>query len=54
MPWQLCQPESDSAIGGVTIQSGVMETSLRVTALPDGNPDENQVVTTFIDLREVG
>lgn len=34
-----------SAIGSVRIQSGVMETSVRVTALPGGNSEENQVAT---------
>lgn len=32
MPWQLCQAESDTAIGGVRIQFGIMEISLRFMA----------------------
>lgn len=28
MPWQLCQAESDPAIGGVRSQSGVVEINI--------------------------
>lgn len=51
MPWQLCHAQSGSVIGGMRSPSGVMETSLRVMALPDGNAEENQVITTFTDPR---
>lgn len=40
-----------SAVGCVWIQSSVREMSVRVTALPGGNLEENQVVATFINIQ---
>lgn len=56
MLWQLCQAESDTAIGDARVLSGIMEISLRVMALPDGKSEQNQIITTrtFIEFHGGG